>query len=562
MRHSFGNGDPRRAALVLLALAFGGASILTGPAARAQLAAPQPVINADEAASLSQAQLEQLLAPIALYPDELLMQVLMAATYPLEVVQAKRWLAQGQNAGLRGDALAQALASQSWDPSVKSLVPFPDVLGLLNDQLEWMQQVGDAVLAQQEDVFNAIQVLRGRAQAAGQLQSGPQQTVTVTQNVPVAPASGGVVAAPPQIITIAPTNPEVVFVPAYNPNVVFGTWPWPSNPPVYMPPPVGWGVGNALLTGMAFAGGVAVVGSLWGWARPGWGRGYADVNVNRFNNINVNRTQINNNRWQHDVSHRHGVAYSNRDVNNRFRGDVSGNRSVNRDQSRDQFRGRADQIQRDGGLGANRPGGGDRPNLGGNRPGGGDGLGAGANRPGVGDRPNLGGNRPGGGEGPGAGANRPGGGERPNLGGNRPVGGEGSGAGANRPGGGDRPNAGGNRPGGGAGAGVNRPGGGDRPNAGANRPSTLPSGRPQAPQQRPQTRPAGLDGVGQGRDVRAAAERGQASRQAAPVSRQQIQGGGGGRPAGAARAGGGGGGGGARAAGPRGGGGGGGRRGG
>jgi hypothetical protein len=518
MRHGMGRSDPRRAALVLLALAFGGSSILTAPAARAQSPVPQPVATADENATLSQAQLEQLLAPVALFPDELLMQLLMAATYPLEIVQAQRWLGQGQNAALQGDALAQALQAQSWDPSVKSLMPFPDLVKMMSDQLAWTQQLGDAVLAQQEDVLNAVQVLRGRAQAAGKLESGPQQTVTVTQNVTVAPATGGIVAAPPQIITIAPTNPEVVFVPAYDPNVVFGTWPWPSYPPVFIPPPVGWGVGNALLTGMAFATGAAVVGSLWGWARPAWGRGYANINVNRFNSINVNRTQINNNRWQHDVSHRHGVAYSNREVSNRFRGDVNANRNVNWDVSREQFRGRAEQIQRDGGLGANRPGGGDRPNLGANRPGA-DGPGLGANRPGGGDRPNLGANRPGG-DGPGLGANRPGGGDRPNLGANRP-GGDGPGLGANRPGGGDRPNLGANRPSGGPPPVANRPGGGQ--GAGVNRPTTLPSGRPQVPQQRPQTRPAGLDGMGQGRDVRAAAQRGQASRQAPPVQRQQIQ---------------------------------------
>ncbi len=541
--------DPRRAALVVLALAFGGSAMLTAPAARAQAPSPQPIATADENANLSQAQLEQLLAPIALFPDELLMQMLMAATYPMEIVLAQRWLGQAQNAALQGDALAQALQAQAWDASVKSMVPFPDLVKMMSDQLEWTQQLGDAVLAQQEDVFNAIQVLRGRAKEAGHLESGPQQTVTVTQNVTVAPASGGVVVAPPQIITIAPTNPEVVFVPAYNPTVVFGTWPWPSHPPVYMPPPPGWGVANALLTGMAFATGAAVVGSLWGWARPAWGRGYADINVNRVNNINVNRTQINSNRWQHDVSHRHGVAYSNREVNNRFRGDGGANRNLDRDRSREQFRGRAEQVQREGGLGANRPAGGERPNLGAHRPGGSDGPGLGANRPGGGERPSLGANRPGGSDGPGLGANRPGGGERPNLGAHRPGGGDGPALGANRPGGAERPNLG-----------ANRPSGGERPNLAANRPTTLPSGRPQIPQQRPQARPAALYGVGQGRDVRAAAQRGQASRQAPPISRQQAHGGGarqaagaraGGYQAGPARAGGGGAG---RAAGPRGGG--------
>ncbi len=232
-------------------------------------ATPAPVATTDQQDRLTQAQLEQLLAPIALHPDPLLMQMLMAATYPLEIVQAKRWLGQAENSALRGDALVTALAAQPCDPSVKSLVPFPDVLTLMNDQLEWTQQVGDAVLAQQQDVMNAIQVLRGRAQAAGALQSGPQQTVTVTQNVTVAaPAAGApppVVAPPPQVIAIAPTQPETIYVPAYDPGVVYGAWPYPQSPPYYYPPPAGWGVGNALLRGMAFAGGVAA------WVRYGTG---------------------------------------------------------------------------------------------------------------------------------------------------------------------------------------------------------------------------------------------------------------------------------------------------
>ena len=179
----------------------------TAPAGAAQ-AAPA------DADRLSQQKLEQLLAPVALYPDDLLMQVLIASTYPLEIVQAQRWLGQEDHRSLRGDALAQALNAQSWDPSVKSLLPFPDVLTLMNGQLDWTQQMGDAVLAQQEDVMNAIQTLRGRAQANGSLQSGPQQTVTVTQNVNVAPAQGAAVPPPAQTIAIAPTDPGQVYVPA------------------------------------------------------------------------------------------------------------------------------------------------------------------------------------------------------------------------------------------------------------------------------------------------------------------------------------------------------------
>ena len=365
----------RRFALLLLAGGMGLSGIAMPLPAWAQ-PAPQAVQAADDDAALTQPQLEQLLAPIALYPDDLLMQMLMAATYPLEIVQAERWLRQGENAQLQGEALATALQSQPWDPSVKSLLPFPDVLRMMNEQLDWTQQLGDAVLAQQTDVLNTVQVLRGRAHAAGQLQSGEQQTVTVTASGSVQPsvaAAAVVVVPPPQVIAIAPTNPTVVYVPAYNPTVVYGTWPYPSYPPPYYPPPPSYGIGNALLTGMAFATGAAIVGSLWGWGSPNWGRGSVNVNVNRYNNINVNRAQISNNNWQHDSSHRGGVAYRNNEVNNRYRG---ANAPGNRAESREQFRGRAEEARRpDGGnlaardqarpnAGGERPGGGDRPNVG------------------------------------------------------------------------------------------------------------------------------------------------------------------------------------------------------
>jgi hypothetical protein len=519
---------------LLLAAGFGSAVCLQPAPRLAWAQAPVAAPAAPQSASdrLDQGQLEALLAPIALYPDSLLMQVLMASTYPLEVVQAKRWLGQGRNAQLKGEDLAKAMEGQSWDPSVKSLVPFPDVLTMMNDQLDWTQQVGDALLAQQEDVLNAVQVLRGRAQAAGTLQSGPQQTVNVTTNVTVPPPAPGapvpVVAPPPQVITIAPTQPETVYVPAYDPGVVYGTWPYPSYPPTYYPPPPSWGLGSALLTGMAFAGGVALVGSLWGWASPSWGRGNVDVNVNRYNNINVNRNQITNNQWRHDSSHRHGVAYRNDQVRNAYRPADAAQRA----DARDQFRGRTDQIQREGGLDRaqigdrDRPGGGDRPNLGDrDRPGGGDRPNLGdRDRPGAGDRPNLGDrDRPGGGD-------RPAAGSRPNLGDGQ------------RPGGVDRQNlADRERPNAGA---AQRPA--ERPaQAPAQRPATAnrqpahaASGRPQVQQRPAAAQPANrgaLQGAARPQQDRAAAQRGQASRQAAQArpapqrSAPQRGGGGGGR---------------------------------
>lgn len=249
------------------------------PAARAQ--APAASQQQNEATAFNPEQLDALLAPIALYPDALLTQVLMAATYPLEIVEASRWLQQGSNAQLHGDALAKALEGQSWDPSVKSLVPFPEVLAMMNGKLDWTQQVGYAFATQQADVMNSVQRLRAQAQQAGSLKSTPQQTVSSEQGA----------------IVIQPADPQVIYVPAYNPTVVYGTWPYPATPPVYFPPP-GYLAANAFVSGLAFATGAAVVGSLWGWARPAWGAGNVNVNVNRWNNINVNRTAIQSNVWR------------------------------------------------------------------------------------------------------------------------------------------------------------------------------------------------------------------------------------------------------------------------
>ncbi|MGD0103574.1 MAG: DUF3300 domain-containing protein [Rhodopila sp.] len=227
-------------------------------------------------------QLDALLAPIALYPDALLAQVLMASTFPLQVVGAGRWIEDPAHKSLSGDALANAVEPQPWDPSVKSLVPFPSVLALMNSNLDWTQQLGYAFADQQAAVMKSVQRLRFQGQTAGNLKTTEQQSVRVEK----------------QVIVIEPAQPTVVYVPSYNPTIVYGAWPYPAYPPVYLPPPPGYVFGAALVSGIAFATGVAVVGSLWGWARPGWGSGYVNVNVNRYNNINVNRTHINSNVWQ------------------------------------------------------------------------------------------------------------------------------------------------------------------------------------------------------------------------------------------------------------------------
>ena len=262
----------------------------TNPAAIAQpQATPQP-FNAE--------QLDALLAPIALYPDDLLTQLLMASTFPLEIVAASRWLEDPAHKSLSGDALAKALEAEPWDPSVKSLVPFPVVLATMNSNLTWLQQLGYAFATQQADVFASVQRLRRLAQANDKLQSSPQQIVS-TQQVTVEPPTGS--SQPPtqqEVIVIQPAQPNTVYVPTYNPTVVYGSsWPYPSYPPYYAAPPPGYYFGTALATGLAFAAGAAVVGGLWGWASPAWGGGYANVNVNRYNNINVNRAQIASSRW-------------------------------------------------------------------------------------------------------------------------------------------------------------------------------------------------------------------------------------------------------------------------
>ena len=262
----------------------------TSPAAIAQPQATAQPFSAE--------QLDALVASIALYPDELLTQLLMASTFPLEIVAAARWLEDPAHKSLSGDALAKALEAEPWDPSVKSLVPFPVVLATMNSNLTWLQQLGYAFATQQADVFAAVQRLRRLAQANDKLQSSPEQIVS-KQQVTVEPPTGS--SQPPtqqEVIVIQPTQSNTVYVPSYNPTVVYGSsWPYPSYPPYYAAPPPGYYFGTALATGLAFAAGAAVVGGLWGWASPAWGGGYANVNVNRFNNINVNRAQIASSRW-------------------------------------------------------------------------------------------------------------------------------------------------------------------------------------------------------------------------------------------------------------------------
>jgi Protein of unknown function (DUF3300) len=244
---------------------------------------------------LSKQQLDQMLAPIALYPDDLLSNVLMASTYPLDVVEAERWRSAPENANLQGDALVNALKSKNWDPSIKALVQFPDVLKMMSDQLDWTQKLGGAFLAQQDDVMNEVQLLRSKADSSGHLRSNSQQTVT---------QDGG-------SYVIRPADPDTVYVPVYEPSVVYGPWWYPDYPPYY------WGYPGAVFNDGYFwgAAGIAIAGGIWGWNHWDWHNRRIDINANRWNSINGNRHRSTNNVWKHDPHHRGRILRGDKNFN-------------------------------------------------------------------------------------------------------------------------------------------------------------------------------------------------------------------------------------------------------
>lgn len=290
-------------------------SAASGLALAEDVPAPDP---APPAASkdpvFNQEQLDQMTAPIALYPDPLLAQVLMASTYPGQVSEAVTW--SKANPKATGDDAVKQVARQPWDPSVQALVAFPQVLATLGQDPVWVQRLGDAFLAQPDDVMGSVQRLRHQAQAAGNLQSNQYQNVTVQNTIApaaaAAPASSGgssqviTASAPPTTIVIEPADPQLVYVPTYNPTTTYGTWAYPASPPAYYPPPPMYYPGSALVAGLAFGTGVAIVASLWGDCD--WGNNDIDIDVNRYNNINGNN-RITNNKWQHNAANRDGVPY-------------------------------------------------------------------------------------------------------------------------------------------------------------------------------------------------------------------------------------------------------------
>jgi Protein of unknown function (DUF3300) len=324
-----------------------------------------------------QEELDQIVAPIALHPDPLISQILMASTYPIEVVQAERWTKQ--NASLKGDAVTAALEKQDWDPSVKSLVAFPAVLTMMSEKLDWTQKLGDAFLADQKKVLDTIQSLRAKAQASGNLKTTKEQTVIVEE----------------KIIKIEPANPQVIYVPTYNPTVVYGAWPYPAYPPYSYYPP-GYVASSMMMFGAGMAMGAAFSGAWgYGWGDCDYNGGSVKIDNSRNTNINnkIDRGKYQGDRgnFQHKPEHRKGVSYRDQGTAQKF------NRASTSDsiKSREQFRGRAEQGRQDigrggvsdrggqGGLGDRGGGGG----LGGDRGGGG----LGGDRGGAGSRGGAGG---------------------------------------------------------------------------------------------------------------------------------------------------------------------------
>jgi len=273
------------------------------PAAYAQyegsVTPPPPNAPAPAQHAFSQQELDQMLAPIALYPDPLLSQILMASTYPLEVVDAARWSRANPNLG--GDDAVRAVQQMDWDPSVKSLVAFPQILQVMDEKLDWTERLGDAFLAQEAQVMSTVQNLRQRAYAAGNLSSNDQ--------IRVEPEG--------QIIVVEPANPDIIYVPYYDPFVFYGLWWWPDYPPIYWAPWPGYYYGAGYATGFGWGIGITIT--------AGFFFGNFDWYHHRVNVVNVNNyyygSMVRGGRpprrivnaapgvWQHDPDHRRGVPY-------------------------------------------------------------------------------------------------------------------------------------------------------------------------------------------------------------------------------------------------------------
>jgi hypothetical protein len=280
------------AAVLLPVVAF----LLTGASSsQAEESAPPGAARAPAAESspapapmFSPAQLDQMLAPIALYPDTLLGQVLMAATYPLDVVQADRWLEDPSVAALSGADLAAALTRQAWDPSVKSLTAFPSVLRMLDQNLAWTEQLGNAFLASQAAVLDSVQRLRHEAQSAGHLQASPQAMLGYDGDD----------------IEIAPTASDNLYVPVYDSNVAYGAWPYPDYPPYSFPN----SFDGILIEGPQCAWySVAIVAPMWGWESFDWHRRRVVIDGPQFSALQGTGKPVASGPWHHNPMRRGGV---------------------------------------------------------------------------------------------------------------------------------------------------------------------------------------------------------------------------------------------------------------
>ncbi len=280
----------------------------------------------DREPTFSQAELDQIMAPVALYPDALLSQILMASTYPDQVAEAVQW--SKAHTDQKGDDAVTAVQDKPWDPSVASLVAFPQVLAMMGDKPDWVRQMGDAFLAQPDKTMDTVQGLRKKAKEAGNLESTEQQKVAVDESTD------------PTVIIIESSDPQVIYVPSYNPTIIYGTWWWPAYPPYYWPPPPGYGFTAGLVTGIGFGIGISITNSIWGGCN--WHHHEININVNKYNKINVNRKlDINGNSvsWKHNAINRKGTPYADRNSREKY-----GQKLEGADMRQD-FRGRDDQRE-------------------------------------------------------------------------------------------------------------------------------------------------------------------------------------------------------------------------
>ena len=357
----------------------------TVPATRAEPVSQEASAPAQEAPKIPNDQLDALVAPIALYPDPLLAQVLAASTYPLEIMQLQQWLTK--NKDLKDKALTDAVAKQPWDTSVQAMAPLPDLVKRLADDIQWTTDLGNAFLAQQSDVMDAVQRMRAKAKDTGNLKSSEQMKVEtkVIENK--------------SVVVIEQSSPDVVYVPSYNPTVVYGPPVYPY-PPISYPPPGYYAAGMAISFGVGMA-----MGAAWGggWGNCGWG-GNNDITINNNNNYNRNTNVSGGNRntsvgsgnrggntsggWQHNPQHRGGAPYANKSTASKYggtaRGDSMGNRQADARQRQQQGAGNrasGGAGDRGGDRAGASGGGGNRPSAGGmdsNRGGGGDRVGNGS----------------------------------------------------------------------------------------------------------------------------------------------------------------------------------------